>query len=84
MHHGIVCPECGCKHLLNPDGSVGDSKRWWVVKSFPHHQLIIRKRMCRFCGKRITTRERIETAEESEERDERLAKNRKKKDITEC
>lgn len=51
---GIECPNCGCNHLLSEDG-----KPWKVTDTIQQSGFIIRKRICRNCGKRITTRERI-------------------------
>lgn len=51
---GIECPNCGCSHLLSEDG-----KPWDVTKSVPQSGFIVRKRVCRNCGKKVTTRERI-------------------------
>ena len=43
---GLVCPKCGCRHLL-------------VVYTRPQAGGILRVRSCRHCGKRIVTRERM-------------------------
>jgi transcriptional regulator NrdR family protein len=44
---GLVCRVCGCRHF-------------WVVYTRPSARpgWITRRRECRHCGKRITTRER--------------------------
>lgn len=53
-HKGIECPYCGCSHLYNADG-----KPWDITNTVPQSGFIMRKRICRNCGKQITTRERI-------------------------
>lgn len=42
---GIECPACGCRHFF-------------VVYVRPRRSMIVRRRECRHCGRRITTRER--------------------------
>lgn len=39
---GLVCPECGCRHFR-------------VCKTKPGDGIILRRRECRHCGRRITT-----------------------------
>ena len=43
---GLVCPKCGCRHLL-------------VVYTRPKLEHVLRVRACRHCGKRMMTRERL-------------------------
>ncbi|MFB3893278.1 MAG: hypothetical protein ACE15C_14785 [Phycisphaerae bacterium] len=42
---GLECRNCGCRHFH-------------VVYTRPHANCIVRRRECRYCGRRITTRER--------------------------
>lgn len=43
---GLECRVCGCR-------------RWSVVYTDPHpHGVIVRRRECKHCGRRITTHER--------------------------
>ena len=40
---GLVCPDCGCRHFN-------------VVYTRPRPKgMIVRRRECRYCGRRITT-----------------------------
>lgn len=43
---GLECPKCGCREFF-------------VVYVRPRLLTIVRRRQCRHCGKRITTRERV-------------------------
>lgn len=43
---GLVCAGCGCRHF-------------YTIETRPAARMIVRRRECRHCGKRITTRERI-------------------------
>jgi len=43
---GLVCPECGCRDL-----------RAYYTRAKRDH--ILRKRICRHCGREVLTRERI-------------------------
>jgi len=42
---GIECTECGCRHL-------------YVIQTYRRRDTVYRRRECRSCGKRMTTRER--------------------------
>ncbi len=44
-HRGIECPRCGCRHF-------------YVVYTRLREGSIMRRRECRHCGRRITTREK--------------------------
>jgi DNA-directed RNA polymerase subunit RPC12/RpoP len=46
---GIECPDCGCRHFE-------------VLQTRMRHGVILRRRSCRHCGHRITTRERLLSA----------------------
>jgi uncharacterized protein (DUF983 family) len=50
---GLVCPKCGCSHLFDID------RPWTVTHNRPHFGFIKRKRVCRNCGWKVTTHERI-------------------------
>ena len=52
---GLVCPKCGCMHFPEPS-----AEKWDVTHTKPGHGYIRRRRVCRHCGRVITTRERIE------------------------
>lgn len=41
---GLECPECGCRHF-------------YVLSTRQGATFILRRRECRNCGKRVTTRE---------------------------
>ncbi|HMN97417.1 MAG TPA: hypothetical protein PKC43_06325 [Phycisphaerales bacterium] len=43
---GLECAKCGCRH-------------WEVVYTVQRTRFIQRRRECRHCGHRVTTRERI-------------------------
>jgi len=43
---GLECPECGCRHFE-------------TIKSEPRTWGILRRKACRHCGRRVTTRERL-------------------------
>jgi hypothetical protein len=43
---GLECPECGCRHFE-------------TIKSEPRTWGILRRKTCRHCGRRVTTRERL-------------------------
>lgn len=43
---GLECRECGCRHFD-------------VINTYRQSGRIIRRRACRYCGKRITTSEKI-------------------------
>ncbi len=42
---GLICPRCGCRHLL-------------VHYTRPRVGYILRVRLCRHCGRKMATRER--------------------------
>lgn len=48
------CPDCGCPHLF----VLETRHRKWKLGQTEVNQ-IVRRRECRHCGKRFTTRERI-------------------------
>lgn len=66
MSEGLQCPRCGCRHLVEPDGSPTTARTpaWKVTKTEHQRGYIRRLRVCRYCGKRIHTREVIEKADE--------------------
>lgn len=41
---GLECPRCGCRHFR-------------VIYTQPRNGFILRRRECRHCGRRVTTRE---------------------------
>jgi len=43
---GIICPKCGCRD-------------WRVTNTIVHNGSIIRYRVCRNCGRKVRTKERI-------------------------
>lgn len=43
---GLVCPKCGCRHF-------------YVVYTRPRAGKIMRRKECRYCGRRVTTTERV-------------------------
>lgn len=43
---GVACPDCGCKRLM-------------VVYTRHHKVYTLRRRQCRYCGRRIVTHEKI-------------------------
>jgi len=43
---GLACPSCGCRHLPV-----------WYTRQKPGY--VLRVRLCRHCGRRLTTRERL-------------------------
>lgn len=43
---GLECPKCGCREL-----------RAYYTRKRPGH--ILRKRICRHCGREVTTHEKI-------------------------
>ncbi len=53
---GIVCPRCGCRDLRAPDG-----RPWEITHTERKFGFIRRRRVCRYCGKVVITREKKET-----------------------
>jgi len=52
---GIVCPRCGCADLReNP------TEAWFITHTRPQHGFIRRRRVCRYCGHPVHTREKVE------------------------
>jgi hypothetical protein len=47
---GLECPDCGCRHFD-------------VVRTIPGMRHIRRVRSCRYCGRRVTTSERVDGPE---------------------
>lgn len=43
---GLECPKCGCRHFL-------------TLRTEPRKWGILRRKACRHCGHRVTTRERL-------------------------
>jgi len=43
---GLTCPSCGCRHLPV-----------WYTRQKPGY--VLRVRLCRHCGRRVTSRERL-------------------------
>lgn len=43
---GLVCPNCGCRHF-------------YVVYTRPRAEKIVRRKECRYCGRRVTTTEKV-------------------------
>jgi DNA-directed RNA polymerase subunit RPC12/RpoP len=43
---GLACPSCGCRHLPV-----------WYTRQKPGY--VLRVRLCRHCGRRVATRERL-------------------------
>jgi hypothetical protein len=43
---GLECPECGCRHFE----TIKSEQRPWGI---------LRRKACRHCGRRVTTRERL-------------------------
>jgi len=43
---GLECPECGCRHFE-------------TIRTEPKPWGILRRKACRHCGRRVTTRERL-------------------------
>ena len=60
---GIVCPRCGCRHMLTEaEAAATDPARHWrTTKTERHNGFIRRRRVCRHCGRTVYTREAIET-----------------------
>ena len=52
---GIVCPRCGCSHMLGHT-----NQPWEVTKTERKHGFVRRRRVCRNCGRVVYTRESIE------------------------
>jgi DNA-directed RNA polymerase subunit RPC12/RpoP len=46
---GLECPTCGCRHFE-------------TVETRPRPGIILRRKQCRHCGHRVTTRERVLSA----------------------
>ena len=46
---GLECPVCGCRHFE-------------TTQTRPRPGIILRRKACRHCGHRITTREKIASA----------------------
>lgn len=59
---GIRCPRCGCSDMRDDRGlpSAERPNRWEVINTQQQNGYIRRRRRCRYCGKYIYTRERIE------------------------
>lgn len=43
---GLECPGCGCRHF-------------YTIYTRTHVGRIVRRRECRYCGRRVTTAERV-------------------------
>ena len=43
---GLECPNCGCRHF-------------YTVRTVPKKGYVYRRRECRYCGRLVTTSERI-------------------------
>ncbi len=43
---GLVCPNCGSRHF-------------YVIYTRPRAGKIVRRKECRYCGRRVTTVERV-------------------------
>ncbi|QDU39634.1 hypothetical protein Mal4_39800 [Maioricimonas rarisocia] len=43
---GLVCPNCGCRHFC-------------VIYTRPRAEIIVRRKECRHCGRRVTTTEKV-------------------------
>jgi len=54
---GIVCPTCGCRHMIPVDYR----PKWETTHTERKRGFIRRRRQCRHCGRIIHTREIIET-----------------------
>jgi len=54
---GIRCPNCGCQDVRLPNGAPVDTQ---VTKTEQRYGYIRRRRVCRYCGRVIYTRETVE------------------------
>lgn len=52
---GLQCPNCGCEDFRDEIG-----RPWDTVKTIPIPGAIRRHKICRYCGKRIRTKEIID------------------------
>lgn len=55
---GLECPECGCKDFRDEQGNP-----WVTTNTIPILGAIRRYKYCRYCGKKIRTKEVIERSE---------------------
>lgn len=46
VKRGLECPKCGCKHLF-------------VIYTRPREGGILRRKECRHCGRRLSTKEKL-------------------------
>ena len=58
---GIVCPRCGCRHMIDPAADSPADRPWRTTKTERHNGYVRRRRECRNCGWTVYTREAIET-----------------------
>jgi len=62
---GLICPRCGCSDFRNEDGSPDDIAQpvrpWETVSTIKGKNYIRRYKSCRYCGKRVRTKETIES-----------------------
>jgi len=52
---GLKCPRCGCNDFRTEDG-----RPWDTVKTVNIFGAVRRYKICRYCGKRIRTKEVVE------------------------
>jgi len=52
---GLKCPNCGCEDFRDEEG-----RPWDTVKTIPIFGAIRRYKICRYCGKKVRTKETIE------------------------
>ncbi len=52
---GLKCPRCGCADFRDEMG-----RPWDTVKTIPIPGAIRRYKICRYCGKKVRTKEIIE------------------------
>ena len=53
---GLRCPRCGCADFSDPL----TGRPWRTIKTVPSSGFIRRYKVCRYCGRRIRTRETVE------------------------
>jgi len=52
---GLKCPTCGCADFRTEDG-----RPWATVKTVNIPGAVRRYKICRYCGRRVRTKEMIE------------------------
>lgn len=60
---GLICPNCGCEDFRDEMG-----RPWDCVKTRPIFGAIRRRKICRYCGTVVRTKETIEKVYEKKDK----------------